>query len=58
MNVLQGADVRPTAVQLDAIAGARTAVSQAIVRWTAVKTVDLAALNAQLKAAGLPTITQ
>jgi uncharacterized protein HemX len=57
MNVLQGADVRPTAVQLAAIAGARTAVSQAIARWTAVKTVDLVALNAQLKAAGLPAIT-
>jgi hypothetical protein len=57
MNLLQGADVRPTAVQLDAIAGARTAASQAMARWTSVKTVDLVALNAQLRAAGLPAIT-
>jgi hypothetical protein len=57
MNLLQGADVRPTAVQLEAIAGARTAASQAMARWTAVKTVDLLALNTQLKAAGLPAIT-
>jgi hypothetical protein len=57
MNILQGADVRPTAVQLEALAGARTVVAQAMARWTAVKTIDLVALNAQLKAAGLPAIT-
>jgi photosystem II stability/assembly factor-like uncharacterized protein len=57
MNLLQGADVRPTAVQLEAIAGARTTASRAMARWAAVKTVDLVALNAELKAAGLPAIT-
>ena len=56
MNLLQGADVRPTTVQLDAIARARAAASRAMARWTAVKTVDLPALNAKLKAAGLPAI--
>jgi photosystem II stability/assembly factor-like uncharacterized protein len=53
MNVLQSADVPPTAVQLKALTAARTAGTAAMARWTAVKTVDLAAINAKLKAAGL-----
>jgi len=57
MNVLQGADVRPTTVQLDAIANARATASKAMAKWTAIKTVDLPALNATLKAAGLPVVT-
>ena len=57
MNVLQAADVQPTAVQLKAIAAARRAGTAAMARWTAVKTVDLTAINAKLKAAGLQPIT-
>ncbi len=53
MNLLQSADVEPTAVQLKAIAAARTAGTAAMARWTAIKTVDLPAINAKLKAAGL-----
>ena len=53
MNVLQAADVQPTAVQLKAIAKARAAGTAAMARWTAIKTVDLPAINAKLKAAGL-----
>ena len=55
MNSLQGADVRPTTVQVNAIARARRRRTR-MARWTAVKTVDLPALNAQLKAAGLSAI--
>jgi photosystem II stability/assembly factor-like uncharacterized protein len=57
MNLLQGADVRPTTVQLQAIAAARAAASTAMTRWNAVNTVDIPALNATLKAAGLPPVT-
>ncbi|HMC77396.1 MAG TPA: hypothetical protein VKH34_09690 [Vicinamibacterales bacterium] len=53
MNVLQSADVQPTAVQLKAIAAARAAGTAAMARWTAIKAIDLPALNAKLKAAGL-----
>jgi hypothetical protein len=56
MTSVQGADVRPTTVQLDAIARARTTASRAMARWSALKTIDLAALNVKLKTAGLPTI--
>jgi hypothetical protein len=57
MNLLQGADVKPTAVQLGAIARARGAASRATARWTAFKTADLGALNATLKTAGLPAVS-
>ena len=56
MNLLQGADVRPTTVQLNAMAAARATAAKAMARWTAVKTVHLPALNAQLAAAGLPKV--
>jgi photosystem II stability/assembly factor-like uncharacterized protein len=57
MNVLQSADVQPTSVQLKAIANARAAGAAAMAKWTALKTVDLAALNVKMKAAGLKQIT-
>jgi hypothetical protein len=57
INILQGADVKPTAVQLEAVSRARSAASRAMARWTSIKTLDLAALNAKLKAAGLSTVT-
>jgi photosystem II stability/assembly factor-like uncharacterized protein len=53
MNALQGADVQPTAVQLKAMTTARTSGTAAMAKWTAIKTVDLPAINAKLKAAGL-----
>ena len=55
-KVLQSADVPPTAVQLKAIANARAAGTVAMAKWTALKTVDLPALNAKLKAAGLTAV--
>jgi hypothetical protein len=57
MNSLQGADVRPTSVQLTAIADARAAAARSMARWAAITTVDLSAVNGQLEAAGLPAIT-
>jgi photosystem II stability/assembly factor-like uncharacterized protein len=57
MNILQGADVRPTAVQLKAITAARATAAASSATWTAIKTVDLPALNTKLTAAGLPALT-
>ncbi len=53
MNSLQGADVPATAVQVAAITAARTGQTKAMTAWTALKTVDLPALNAKLKTASL-----
>ncbi len=53
MNLLQGADVQPTTVQLNAIGAARAQHGRVMARWTALSTTDLVALNAKLKAAGL-----
>ena len=56
MNVLQAADVPATAIQLKTIAEARAAASAAMAKWTAIKSVDLAALNTKLRAAGLAPV--
>src|SRR5260221_3303225 len=57
MDVLQSADVQPTAVQLKAIATARAAGTAAMARWTSLRAVDLAAINLKLKNAGLAPLT-
>jgi photosystem II stability/assembly factor-like uncharacterized protein len=54
---MQAADVTPTANEVAAVAKAHTEASDAMRRWTALKTTGLAALNAKLKAAGQPTVT-
>jgi hypothetical protein len=56
MNALQAADVAPTASTLAAIAAARDNAARVLARWTTLRAVDLPALNAQLKSAGLPPI--
>jgi hypothetical protein len=56
MNLLQAADVQPTAVQLTAIAAARAQSTRVMARWNTIAGVDLAALNAKLKAAGLAEV--
>jgi hypothetical protein len=56
MNSLQAADVQPTANQLTAINNALQTYRQVTAAWTAMRTVDLPALNAKLKAAGLDAI--
>ena len=48
MNLLQGADVRPTTVQLNAIAAARAQAGRVMARWNTITTLELAALNAKL----------
>jgi hypothetical protein len=57
MNLLQAADVTPTTLHLNAIAAARASGRRAMAAWTAIRTVDLPAINAKLKAAGLPPLT-
>jgi photosystem II stability/assembly factor-like uncharacterized protein len=57
MSALQGADVAPTANQRAAIAAARDSAASVMTRWNALRTTELATLNALLKAAGLATIT-
>jgi hypothetical protein len=57
MNILQGADVRPTTVQLKAISAARATAAASTATWTAIKAVDLPALNTKLTAAGLSPLT-
>jgi photosystem II stability/assembly factor-like uncharacterized protein len=56
MNSLQSADVQPTTVQLNAIAAARADASRVMARWNGLRTTELSALNATLRAAGLGTI--
>jgi photosystem II stability/assembly factor-like uncharacterized protein len=56
MNLLQGADVRPTTVQLDAIAAARANAAKVMARWNTLRTTELATLNATLKSSGLEPI--
>jgi hypothetical protein len=57
MNLLQAADVQPTAIQLAAITSAQQTTARAMARWAALEGPDLAALNATLKTAGLAAIT-
>src|SRR5262245_43402968 len=57
MNLLQGADVRPTTVQLTAIAGARTTAATTMAKWAAIKAGDRVWTNTALKAAGLAALT-
>jgi hypothetical protein len=56
MNSLQGADVRPTTVQLNAIASARAGAAPVLAKWNALVTTGLAALNGTLKTAGMAPI--
>jgi hypothetical protein len=53
MNSMQAADVAPTANTLNALAAAQQDATRVMTRWQALRTIDLPALNAQLKAAGL-----
>src|SRR5206468_8535838 len=56
MNLLQGADVPVTVTQRAAIDAALREGKIALGKWTALKTKDLAELNAKLRAAGLAPI--
>jgi photosystem II stability/assembly factor-like uncharacterized protein len=54
---MQGADVAPTAGQLNTAAKARADVAAAMQKWNTLKTTGLGALNAKRRAAGQPVIT-
>ena len=56
MNSMQAADVAPTAITLESVNTALRAAEAVLARWGSLKNVDLPALNATLKAAGLPVI--
>ena len=56
MNSMQAADVAPTANTLEATTSALAAAEAVMARWATLTTVDLPALNATLKAAGLPAL--
>ena len=56
MNAMQAADVAPTANTRAAVQSALASGKSVMARWNTLKKVDLAALNAKLKAAGLPEI--
>ena len=56
MNLLQSADVTPPASSVATMTQAQQAAAAVMARWTTIKTVDLPAVNAQLKAAGLPVL--
>jgi photosystem II stability/assembly factor-like uncharacterized protein len=54
---MQRADVTPTANQVAACGKAREQSRVVLPRWTALKTTELAVLNARRKAAGAPPVT-
>jgi len=56
MNAMQAADVAPTSLTLNAVTTALSVADAVMARWASLRTVDLPALNAALKAAGLPVI--
>jgi len=58
MNTLQSADAPPTALQVKTMEAALANARAAIARWNTLKTTELTALNARLKAAGAATIAR
>ena len=58
MNSMQAADVAPTSNTLQAVTAAQQRAARVMARWNALRTVDLQALNAKLKAAGLTAIVE
>jgi hypothetical protein len=54
---MQAAEAPPTARDLKTCTQAKTDSATVLARWTKLKTTDLAALNAQRKAAGQPALT-
>jgi hypothetical protein len=57
MNAMQSADVAPTANTLAAVTAALRVGDDVMARWAELRAKDLPALNATLKAAGLPAIS-
>jgi len=57
IRVLENADVAPATQLIAAVADRRAEVAKVLARWDTLKTADLAALNAELKGAGLTAVT-
>jgi len=57
VGVLQGADAAPTSQAMAAVGDRRRALVDLLGRWTAFRTTEIAAMNGQLRAAGLPELT-
>jgi hypothetical protein len=55
-QAMQSAEVAPTASQVAACTEARSASAAVMLKWNALRTTGLAALNAKRKAAGEPSI--
>jgi hypothetical protein len=53
MNAMQAADVAPTTNTVNAISGAQLNAARVMARWRTLRTIDLPALNAKLKAGGM-----
>jgi hypothetical protein len=58
MNAMQAADVAPTANTLAAVTAALRSADDMTAKWAALTAKELPALNATLKAAGLPAISR
>ena len=56
-TILEEADLEPTAQAVAALRATQQAARQAMSDWTGLEQKDLPALNVQLKAAGLSTLT-
>jgi hypothetical protein len=56
MDSMQAADVAPTANTLAAVTGPRATAARVMAKWNALRSVELPALNARLKMAGLGEI--
>ena len=57
MNIIEEAEAAPTSVQLAAANRIRKEFASLVARWDALRTGELAALNAALRSAGKPDIT-
>ncbi len=57
LRAVDGADATPTSQAVAVIGELQQALERVLQRWAAMKSQDVAALNAQLKKAGLPPVT-
>jgi hypothetical protein len=57
MNSMQAADVPPRAITVAAVTSAQANAARVMARWNALRTVELTAVNARLKAAGVAPLS-
>lgn len=56
MQTIEQSDMAPTTQTMEAVARTQQEFAGVMSRWNALRTTDLAALNAKLKSAGVPAI--